>query len=79
MGWDRGWQLSSGRDRFRYSSALARQKWKISIKLALLGERTLEPSFWWGECWGTQRQWEQGQEDDATFGWAQTDPGTGGG
>lgn len=39
-GLGRGWQLFSGWDRFTYSSVLARQQWKISLTLALLGERS---------------------------------------
>lgn len=35
---ERGQQLFSGWDRLKYCSVLTRQKWKISIKLAALGE-----------------------------------------
>lgn len=38
MGCERGQQLFSGWDRLKYCSVLTRQKWKIRIKLAALGE-----------------------------------------
>ena len=37
MGWERSGQLFPGWDRFKYCSVLTRQKWKISIKLAVWG------------------------------------------
>lgn len=47
MGWKRGRQLFSGWDRLKYCSVLTRRKWKISIKLAVLGERNQNlPSSW---------------------------------
>ena len=74
MGWERGRQLFSGWDRLKYCSVLTRQKWKISIKLAVVGERNQSLPSGKGDYWGPEGQWE--------WGWgstAQAGPGTGGG
>ena len=62
MGWERSGQLFPGWDRFKYCSVLTRQKWKISIKLAVVGDRNQSlPSGnrgYWGP--GGQREWGWG-------------------
>lgn len=68
----------SGLDRLKWCSVLTREKWKMSIKLAVLGERNQSFPSGAGEYWGTQGQWGQGG-DAYTALLGPGSPATGGG
>lgn len=60
LGLGGGRQLFSGWDRLKYCSILSRQKWKISIGLAVVGERNQSLPSGKGEYWGPRGQWDWG-------------------